>query len=178
MGSNSTRSVLYHHFGLDLPSSGKGRVDEGLPVGLKTRFVEFPHHGETKKKPLGSNSMWSVSYHHFFWAFACSAKSRVDEGRPIALKTRFVEFPHRGETKKHPWVRIPRGRFHTTIFAGLYQAAENAGLTKVVQLRSKLVLSSFPIGAKRKNTLGFEFHEVGFIPPFLLGFTKQRKTPG
>ena len=178
LGSNSTRSVSHHHFGLDLPSSGKSRVDEGVPVGLKTRFVEFPHQGETKKKPLGSNSMRSVSYHHFFCAFACSPKSRVDEGRPIALKTRFVEFPHRGETKKHPWVRIPRGRFHTTIFAGLYQAAENAGLTKVVQLRSKLVLSSFPIGAKRKNTLGFEFHEVGFIPPFLLGFTKQRKTLG
>ena len=122
--------------------------------------------------------MRSVSYHHFFWAFACSAKSRVDEGRPIALKTRFVEFPHRGETKKHRWVRIPRGRFHTTIFAGLYQAAENAGLTKVVQLRSKLVLSSFPIGAKRKNTLEIEFHEVGFIPPFWEGFTKERKTPG
>ena len=122
--------------------------------------------------------MRSVSYHHFFWAFAYSAKSRVDEGRPIALKTRFVEFPHRGETKKHPWVRIPRGRFHTTIFAGLYQAAENAGLTKVVQLLSKLVLSSFPIGAKRKNNLVIEFHEVGFIPPIWVGFTKERKTPG
>ena len=178
LGSNSTRSVSYHHFGLDLPNSGKGRVDEGLPVGLKTRFVEFPHQGETKKKPLGSNSTRSVSYHHFFWAFACSAKSRVDEGRPFALKTCFFDFPRRSETKKHPWVRIPRGRFHTTIFAGLYQAAENAGLTKVVQLRSKLVLSSFPIGAKRKNTLEIEFHEVGFIPPFWVGFTKERKTPG
>ena len=279
LGSNSTRSVSYHHFGLVLPSRGKRRVDEGRPIAFKTRFFDFPHRGETKKhpwdrfprgrfhttifgglyeaaenagmtksfqlgwklvfstfpigakrkntlgiefhevgfippfwvgltkqrkrpgwrrssswvensfcrvppsggnkkKPLGSNSMRSVSYHHFFWAFACSAKSRVDEGRPIALKTRFVEFPHRGETKKHPWVRIPRGRFHTTIFAGLYQAAENAGLRKVVQLRSKLVLSSFPIGAKRKNTLGFEFHDVGFIPLFLLGFTKQRKTLG
>ena len=145
---------------------------------VENSFCRVPPSGGNKKKPLGSNSMRSVSYHHFFWAFPCSAKSRVDEGRPTALKTRFVEFPHGGETKKHPWVRIPRGRFHTTIFAGLYQAAENAGLTKVVQLRSKLVLSSFPIGAKRKNTLGFEFHEVGFIPPFLLGFTKQRKTPG
>ena len=278
LGSNSTRSVSYHHFGLLLPSRGKRRGDEGRPIAFKTRFFDFPHRGETKKhpwdrfprgrfhttilgglyeaaenagmtksfqlgwklvfstfpigakrkntlgiefhevgfippfwvgltkqrkrpgwrrssswvensfcrvppsggnkkKPLGSNSMRSVSYHHFFWAFACSAKSRVDEGRPIALKTRFVEFPHRGETKKHPWVRIPRGRFHTTIFPGLYQAAENAGLTKVVQLRSKLVLSSFPIGAKRKNTLGFKFHEVGFIPPFWVGFSKQRKTP-
>ena len=279
LGSNSTRSVSYHHFCWALPSRGKRRVDEGRPIAFKTRFFDFPHRGQTKKhpwdrfprgrfhttilgglyeaaenagmtksfqlgwklvfstfpigvkrkntlgiefhevgftppfwvgltkqrkkpgwrrcsswvensfcrvppsggnkkKPLGSNSMRSVSYQHFFCAFACSPKSRVDEGRPIALKTRFVEFPHRGETKKHPWVRIPRGQFHTTIFAGLYQAAENAGLTKVVQLRSKLVLSSFPIGAKRKNTLGFEFHEVGFIPPFLLGFTKQRKTPG
>ena len=278
LGSNSTRSVSYHHFGWALPSSGKRRVDEGRPIAFKTRFFDIPHRGETKKhpwdrippgrfhttilgglyqaaenagltkvvqlrsklvfstfpigakrkstlgiefhqvgfippfwvgltkqrkrpgwrrssswvensfcrvppsggnkkKPLGSNSMRSVSYHHFFWAFACSAKSRVDEGRPIALKTRFVEFSHRGETKKHPWVRIPRGRFHTTIFAGLYQAAENAGLTKVVQLRSKRVLSSLPIGAKRKNTLGFEFHEVGFIPPFWVGFSKHRKTP-
>ena len=279
LGSISTRSVSYHHFGWALRSSGKRRDDEVLPIGLKTRFFDFPHRSETKKhtwdriprgrfyttilgwtyqaaekagltkvfqlgwklvlssspirgkkeKPLGSNSMRSVSYHHFLWAFACSAKSRVDEGRPIALKTRFVEFPHRGETKKHPWVRIPRGRFHTTIFAGLYQAAENAGLTKVVQLRSKLVfwtfpievkrkknpwvripggrfhtpifaglnqaaenagltkivqlrsklvLSSFPIGAKQKNTLEIEFHEVGFIPPFWVGFTKGRKTPG
>ena len=279
LGSNSTRSVSYHHFGLVLPSRGKRRVDEGRPIAFKTRFFDFPHRGETKKhpwdrfprgrfhttilgglyeaaenagmtksfqlgwklvfstfpigakrkntlgiefhevgfippfwvgltkqrkrpgwrrssswvqnsfcrvppsggnkkKPLGSNSMRSVSYHHFFWAFACSAKSRVDEGRQIALKTRFVEFPHRGETKKHPWVRIPRGRFHTTIFAGLYQAAENAGLTNVVHLPWKLVFSTFPVGAKRKNTLGFEFQEVGFIPLFLLGFTKQRKTPG
>ena len=88
-----------------------------------------------EKTPLGSNYTRSVSYHHFGRAFGSSAKSRVDEGRPIAFKTRFFEFPHRGETKKHPWVRIPRDRFHTTIFAGLYQAAENAGLTKVVQLR-------------------------------------------
>ena len=43
------------------------------------------------------------------------AKTLVDEGRPIALKTRFLDFPHRGERKKLPWDRIPRGRFHTTI---------------------------------------------------------------
>ena len=228
LGSNSTRSVSYHHFGLDLPSSGKGRVDEGLPVGLKTRFVEFPHQGETKKTlgiefhevgfirpfflgfcmqckkpgwrrssncvensfrrvspsgrnektPLGSNSTRSVSYHYFCWALPSSGKRWVDEGRPISFKTRFVEFPHRGETKKHPWVQIPRGRFHTTILGGIFQAAQNAGLTKVVQLGWKLVLSSFPIGTEQKNTLGIKFQEVGFIPPFLLGFCKQCKKAG
>ena len=103
---------------------------------------------------MGSNSTRSVSYHHFEWAFPSRAKSRVDERRPIAFKTRFFDFPHRGETKKHPWDRIPRGRFHTTILSGLFQAGQKAGLTNVVQLRSKRVFSTFPIGAKRKNTLG------------------------
>ena len=82
-----------------------------------------------------------------------------------------------GETKKHPLDRIPRGRFDTTILGGLFPAAQKAGLTKVVQLRSKLVFWTFPIGVKRKNTLGIEFHEVGFIPPFWVGFSKQRETP-
>ena len=227
-GSNSTRSVSYHHFWWAFPSSAKSRVDEGRPIAFKTRFFDFPHRGKTKKHPwiefnefviippfwegftkerktpgwrktsncvensffrvspygrnektpFGSNSTRSVWHHHFGWAFASSAKRRVDECRPIALKTRFFEFPHRCQTKKHPWDRIPRGRFHTTILGGIYKGAENAGLTKSFQLGWKLVSSSFPIGAKRKNTLGFEFHEVGFIPPFLLGFTKQRKTPG
>ena len=131
-----------------------------------------------EKTPLRSNFTRSVSYHHFGWDLPRSGKRRVDEGRPIALKTRFFEFPHMGESKKHPMDRIPRGRFHTTILGGLFPATQKAGLTKVVQLRSKLVFSTFPIGAKRKNTLGFEFQEVGFIALFLLGFTKQRKTPG
>ena len=140
-------------------------------------FRLFPS-GRNEKTPLGSNSRRSVSYPYFCWALPSSGKRRVDEGRPIALKTRFVEFPHRGETKKNPCDRIPRGRFHTTILGGIFQAAQNAGLTKVVQLGWKLVLSSFPIGTEQKNTLGIKFHEVGFIPPFLLGFCKQCKKAG
>ena len=279
MGSNSTRSVSYHHFEWAFPSRAKSRVDERRPIAFKTRFFDFPHRGETKKHPwdlilqfrfhatilggffeaaeeagctkdvqlrskcvfstltvgakrkntlgiefynfgfmppfwvgftkqrkkpgsrrstncvqnaffqlspsggnektpLGSNSTRSVSYHSFDWAFPSRAKSRVDERRPIAFKTRFFDFPHRGETKKHPWVRIPRGRFHTIILSGLFQAGQKAGLTNVVQLRSKRVSSTFPIRAKRKNTIGIEFHEVGFIPPFWVGFSKQGKKPG
>ena len=279
LGSNSTRSVSYHHFEWAFPSRAKSRVDERRPIAFKTRFFDFPHPGETKKHPwdriprgrfhttilsglfqagqkagltnvvqlhskrvfstfpigakrkntlgiechevgfipsfwvgfskqgkkpgsrtssscvqnsfsrlsssrrnektpLGSNSTRSVSYHHFEWAFSSSAKSRVDERRPIAFKTRFLDFPYRGETKQHPWDRIPLGRFHTTILSGLFQAGQKAGLTNVVKLRSKRVFSTFPIGAKRKNTLGIEFHEVGFIPPFWVGFSKQGKKPG
>ena len=207
MGSNSTRSVSYHHFEWAFPSRAKTRVDERRPIAFKTRFFDFPHRGETKKHPwdriprgrfhtiilsrlfqagqkaalinvvqlrskrnfstfpsgrneklpLGSNSTRSVSYHHFEWALPIRAKSRVDERRPIAFKTRFFDFPHRGETKQHPWDRIPRGRFHTTILSGLFQAGQKAGFTNVVQLRSKRVFSTFPIGAKRNNTLGIEF---------------------
>ena len=216
LGSNSTRSVSYHHFEWAFRSRAKSRVDERRPIAFKTRFFDFPLRGETKKNPwdriprcrfhtiilsglfqggqkagltnvvqlrsklvfrlspsgrneatpLGSNSTRSVSYHHFEWAFPSRAKSRVDERRPIAFKTRFFDFPHRGETKQHPWDRIPRGPFHTTILSGLFQAGQKAGLTNVVQLRSKRVFSTFPFGAKRKNTLGIEFHEVGFIPSF------------
>ena len=93
-----------------------------------------------------------------FWVgFSKQRKKPVDEGRPIAFKTRFFNFPHRGEAKKQPWDRILKFRFNATILGGLFQAAEKAGLTKVVQLRSKRVLLNFPIGGKRKNPLGIEF---------------------
>ena len=124
---------------------------------VENSFFRVSPSGRNEKTPFGSNSTRSASYHHFGWAFPSSAKRRVDEGRPIAFKTRFFDYPNRGKTKKHPWDRIPRGRFHTTILGWIYQVAENAGLTKVVQLRSKLVFLRFPIGAKRKNTLGIEF---------------------
>ena len=115
---------------------------------VETSFFRLSPSLRNEKTHFGSNSTRSVSYHHFWWAFASSAKSGVDKVRPIALKTRFFVFPHRGETKKHPWDRIPRGLFHTTILGGLFQAAKNGGLTKVVQLRSKLV---FRLSPSRRN---------------------------
>ena len=143
----------------------KAGLTNVVQLRSKRVFSTFPS-GRNEKTPLASNSTTSVSYHHFEWAFPSRAKSRVDERRPIAFKTRFFDFPHRGETKKHPKDRIPRRRFHTIILSGLFQAGQKAGLTNVVQLRSKRVFSTFPIGAKRKNTLGIEFHDVGFIPSF------------
>ena len=53
--------------------------------------------GQTKKTAVRSNFTISFSCHHFVWAFPSSGKSRVDEGRPVAFKTRFFNFPHRGE---------------------------------------------------------------------------------
>ena len=145
---------------------------------VQNAFFQLSPSERNEKTPLGSNFTISVSCHHFGWAFPSSGKSRVDEGRPIAFKTRFFNFPHRGETKKHPCDRILQFRFHATILGGLFQAAEKAGLTKVDQLRSKRVFSTFPIGAKRKNTLVIEFYNFGFMPPFWVGFSKQRKKPG
>ena len=144
---------------------------------VENTFFRLSPSGRNEKTPLGSNSTRTVSYLHFRWAFPCSGKSRIDEGPPNALKKRFFDFPHQGETKKHHWDRIPRGRFHTTILGGLFQAAKKAALTKVIKLRLKRVFSTFSIGAKRKNTLGIEFHEDGSIPPFWVGFSKQRKNP-
>ena len=144
----------------------KAGLTNVVQFGSKRAFSTVLIGRNDKNNDLGSNSTRSVSYHHFEWAFPSRAKSRVDERRPIAFKTRFFDFPHRDETKKIPWDRIPGGRFHSTILSGLFQAEQKAGLTNVVQLRSKRVFLTFPIGAKRKNTLGIEFHKVGFIPPF------------
>ena len=145
---------------------------------FQNAFFRLSPSGRNEKTPFGSNFKISVSCHHFGWAFPSSGKSRVDEGRRIAFETRIFNFPHRGETKKHSWYRILQFRSPATIFGGLFQAAEKAGLTKVVQLRSKRVFSTFPIGEKRKNTLGIEFYNFGFLPPFWVGFSKQRKKPG
>ena len=90
----------------------------------------------------------------------------------------FSTFPILARQKKQPWDQILKFRFHDTILGGLFQAAEKAGFTKVVQLRSKHVLLNFPIGGKRKNSLGIEFYNFGFMPPFWVGFSKQRKKPG
>ena len=129
-------------------------------------FFRFFPSGRNEKTPSGSNSTGSVSYHHFEWAFPSRAKSRVDECRPIGFKRTCWTFPIGAKRKKNPWNRIPWGRFHTTILSGLFQAGQKAGFKNVVQLRSKRTCSTFPIGAKRKNNLKIEFHEVGNIPPF------------
>ena len=149
--SNFTISVSCHHFVWGFPSSGKSRVDEGRPIAFKTRFFQLSQSGRSEKTALGSNFKISVSCHHFGWAFPSSGKSRVHESGPIAFKTRFVKFQHRGETKKQPWDRILKFRFHATILGGLFQAAEKAGLTKVVQLRLKRVFSTFSILARQKK---------------------------
>ena len=180
----NTLGIEFYNFGF-LPPFWVGFSKQRKKPGSRrssncvvNAFFQLSHSERMEKTPLGSNFTISVSWHHFGWAYPSSGKSRVDEGRPIAFKTSFLNFPHRGETKKHAWDRILQFRFPATILGGLFQAAEKAGLTKVVQLRSKRVFSTFPIGAKRKNTLGIEFYNFGFMPPFWVGFSKQRKKPG
>ena len=180
----NTLGIEFYNFGFMPPfwvGFSKQRKKPGVRRSsncVQNAFFQLSPSGQNEKTPLGSNFTISVSCHHFGWAFPSSGKSRVDEGRPIAFETRFFNFPHRGETKKHAWDRILQFRFHGTILGWLIQAAEKAGLTKVVQLRSKRVFSTFPIGEKRKNTLGIEFYNFGFLPPFWVGFSKQRKKPG
>ena len=111
-----------------------------------------------------------------FWVgFPGSAKRQVNEGRPNAFLTRLFDFPYQGETKKHPWERIPRGRFHASILGGLFQAAQKVGLTKVDQTRSKAVCSTFPIRAKRKKHPRERISRDRFHASILGGFSRQCK---
>ena len=182
LGSNFTISVSWHHFGWAYPSSGKSRVDEGRPIAFKTSFLNFAHRGETKKHAWDRILQFRFPATILGGLFQAAEKAGFTKVVELRSKRVFSTFqaaePIQSETKKHLWDRILQFRFHGTILGGLIQAAEKAGLTKVVQLRSKRVFSTFPIGAKRKNTLGIEFYNFGFLPPFWVGFSKQRKKPG
>ena len=53
----------------------------------------------------------------------------------------------------------------------------NEDLTPKFMKKNQRKRPTFPNGAKRKKPLGIEFHEAGFVPPFWVGFSKQRKRP-
>ena len=151
----NTLGIEFYNFGFMPPfwvGLSKQQKKPGSPRSsncVQNAFFQLSHSERNDKTALGSNFTISVSWHHFGWAYPSSGKSRVDEGRPIAFKTRFLNFPHRGKRKKHPWDRILKFRFYATILGGLFQAAEKAGFTKVVQLCSKRLFSTFPFRAKR-----------------------------
>ena len=145
---------------------GISRVDERRPIALKTSFFDFPHGAETKKHPWDRIPRGRFHITILSGLFQAGQKAGLTNVVQLRSKRTCSTFPIGAKRKKNPWDRIPWGRFHTTILSGLFQAGQKAGLTNVVQLCSKRVFSIFPIGAKRKNTLGIEFHGVGFIPPF------------
>ena len=178
LGSNFTISVSCHNFGRAFPSSGKSRDDEGRPIAFKTRFFNFPHRVETKKQP------WDRILQFRFYAtilgglFQAAKKTPCWRRSSYCVQNAFFQLSPSRRNEKQPWDRILQFRFYATILGGLFQAAEKAGLTKVVQLRSKQVFSTFPIGAKRKSTFRIEFYNFGFMAPFWVGLSKQRKKPG
>ena len=119
---------------------------------VQNAFFQLSPSGRNGKTPLGSNFTISVSCHHFGWAFPSSGKSRIDEGRPIAFKTRFFNFPHRGETKKHPWDRILQFRvFMPPFWVGFSKQRKKPDETKVVQLRPKTCFFVSPRWGKLKK---------------------------
>ena len=116
---------------------------------VQNAFFQLSPSGRNEKTALGSNFKISVSCHHFGWAFPSSGKSRVYESGPIAFKT--------GGNKKTPLGSNFTISVSCHHFGWAFPSSGKGGLTKVVQLRSKRVFSTFPIGAKLKNSLGIEF---------------------
>ena len=179
MGSNLTISVSCHHFGWAFPSSGKSRVDEGRPIAFKTRFFNFSHLGQTKKTAVRSNFTISVSCHHFVWAFPSSGKSRVDEGRPIAFKTRFFNFSHLGQTKK---TAVGSNFTISVSYHHFGWAFPSSGKSRVDEghpIAFKTRFFNFSrLGQTKKTAVRSNFFNFGFMPPFCVGFSKHRKKPG
>ena len=143
----------------------------------KRVFSTFPI-GAKRKKTLRIEFQ-EVGFIPPFWVgFSKQGKKAGWPTSSNCVQNAFLRLSPSGRNETTPLGSIPLGRFHTTILSGLFQGGQKAGLTNVVQLRSKRVFSTFPIGAKRKKNLSIEIHEVGFIPPFWVGFSKQGKKPG
>ena len=179
VGSNFTISVSCHHFGWAFPSSRKSWVDEGRPIAFKTRFFNFSHLGQTKKTAVGSNFTISVSCHHFGWAFPSSRKSWVDEGRPIAFKTRFFNFSHLGQRKK----TAVGSNFTISVSCHHFGwAFPSSGKSRVGEGRPNAFKTRFfnfcHLGQTKKKSREIKFYNFGFMPPFFVGFSKQRKKLG
>ena len=62
-------------------------------------------------------------------------------------------------------------------FGWAFPSSAKCRIDEYRQIEFKTSFSTFPIGVKRKNTLGIDIHDVGFIPLFWVGFYKQRKKP-
>ena len=153
-------------------------MDEGRPITFKKRFFNFPHRGETKKHPW--DRILQFRFHATILGRFFEAAEEAGCTKVVQLRSKrvFSTFPILSRQKKQPWNQILQFMFYATILGGLFQEKEKAGFTKVVQLRSKLVLLNFSVGGKQKNTLGIEFYNFGCMPPFWVGFSKQRKKPG
>ena len=156
----------------------KAGLTKVVQLRSKRVFSTFPILARQKKQPW--DQILQFQFHATILGGLFQAAENAVLTKVVQLLSKRVvsTFPILARQKKQPWDQILQFQFHATILGGLFQAAEKAGLTKVVQLRSKRVFSTFPIGAKRKNSLGIEFYNFGFMPPFWVGFSKQRKKPG
>ena len=129
---------------------------------------------QNEKTPLGSNSTRSVSCHHFGWAFEAAQKPLFTKVSNC-VQNAFFRLSPSGRNEKKPLGSNSTRSASYHHFGWAFEGSAKTLVDEGLKLRSKRVFSTFPIRAKRKNTLGIEFHDVGFIPPFWVGFSKQRK---
>ena len=159
----NTLGIEFYNFGVMAPfwvGLSKQRKKPGSRRStncVQNAFFQLSPSGRNEKTPFGSNFTISVSWHQFGWAFPSTGKSRVDEGRPFAFKTRFFNFPHRGETKKHPWDRILKFRFYGTILGGLSKQRKKPGSRRSTNCVQNAFFQLSPSGRNEKTPLGSHF---------------------
>ena len=105
-------------------------------------------------------------------AFPSSGKSRVDEGRPIAFKTRFFNFSHLGQTKK----TAVRSNFTISVschhFVWAFPSSGKSRVDEGPPIEFKTRFFNFPLsGRSEKTALGSNFtisvscHHFGWAFP-------------
>ena len=175
LGSNSTRSVSHHYFWWAFPSSEKSRIAEYRQIDFKTGFLTFPIRAK-RKNTLGIEIHEVGFIPPLGGIFQAAQKAELTNIVKLSSKRIFRLSPS-GRNEKTPLGSNSTRSVSHHHFWWPFPSSAKSRIDEYRQIDFKTRFLTFPIGAKRKNTLGIEIHEVGFIPPFWVGFSKQRKKP-
>ena len=176
LGLNSTRSVSYHYFGWAFPSSAKSRIDDYRQNWVQNAFFDFPHRGETKKHRWNRNPRSRFHTTILGGLFQAAQKAEWTNIVKLSSKRVFRLSPSGRNEKTSLGSNCTRSvSYH--YFGWAFPSSAKSRIDDYREIEFKTRFSTFPIGAQRKNTVGIELHEVGFIPLFWVGFSKQRRKP-
>ena len=131
--SNFTISVSCHHFGWAFPSSRKSRGWRRSCNCVQNAFFQLFPSWPDKKNSRGIK-FYNFSFMPPFWVGFSKQRKKPRLTKVVQLRSKrvFSTFPILARQKKQPWDQILQFQFHATILGGLFQAAEKAGLTKVL----------------------------------------------
>ena len=175
LGSNSTRSVSYHHFGWAFPSSARSRIDEYRHIEFKTRFSTFPIGAKEKKNPW--DRIPRGRFHITIVGVLFQAAQKAESTNTVKLSSKRVfRLSRSGRNEKTPLESKSTRSVSYHHFGWAFPSSAKSRIDEYRQIEFKTRFSTFPIWAKGKNTLGSNLTRSVSYHHFGLAFPSSAKS--